>query len=73
MADLADIASGVSDAFLADATRRALGKSAPESHPDFDGRHCVGPNCGVEIPSGRLALGKVMCVDCQGLKERGKL
>ena len=40
---------------------RALAK--PESHPDFDGRHCV--ECCEAIPKPRLALGKVRCVICQ--------
>lgn len=40
---------------------RALAK--PESHPDFDGEHCV--DCDVEIPIQRLNLGRVRCVDCQ--------
>ena len=53
--------------------RRALGKSGPESHPDFDGVHCVEPDCEIEIPTARLALGKVRCVDCQELLEKGKL
>lgn len=39
-----------------------------ETHPDFDGKHCV--DCEIEIPEARLALGKVRCVDCQSLKEK---
>ena len=73
MADIIDKAGDAVEACLADAERRARGKSAPESHPDFDGQHCVEESCGVEIPVGRLALGKVRCIDCQQLKEQGKL
>ena len=73
MADLADNADLPIALFQAAAEQRARGKSAPESHPDFDGHTCVEPDCGAEIPAGRLALGRVRCVDCQGLKERGKL
>jgi len=68
--DAADVAAGIIEVCQADAMRRALGKSGPESHPDFDGVHCVEEACGVEIPAPRLALGKVRCVDCQQLLER---
>lgn len=71
--DHADIAGDTIEVCLADAERRARGKSAPESHPDFDGSHCVEENCGIPIPKARLALGKVRCVDCQSLKEQGRL
>lgn len=42
----------------------------PESHPNFDGTHCVEEDCGVQIPQARLAMGKVRCVDCQTLIEK---
>lgn len=73
MADIADIAADTIEVCTAEAERRARGKSAPESHPDFDGQHCVEEDCGVEIPAARLALGKVRCIDCQALLERHKL
>lgn len=72
MADPADIAGETIETCLADAEQRARGKSAPETHPDFDGAHCVSEDCGIEIPAGRLALGKVRCIDCQTLLERKK-
>ena len=70
MADPCDIAGETIEACQAEAERRARGKSAPESHPDFDGVHCVEDECGVAIPAGRLNLGKVRCVDCQSLLEK---
>jgi len=70
MADHADVAQEVIETCTADAERRARGKSAPESHPDFDGEHCV--DCELDIPPARLLLGKVRCVFCQGLLERRK-
>ena len=70
MADLADIAAETVETCLADAERRARGKSAPEKHPDFDGLHCIEEDCGIEIPAARLNMGKVRCVDCQMLRER---
>lgn len=71
MADLADLAAPVVEVCQAEAEARARGRSGPESHPDFDGLHCVG--CDVEIPAGRLALHKVRCVDCQQVLERRRL
>lgn len=43
-------------------------RQAPESHPHFDGKHCV--ECDDEIPQLRLDMGKVRCVNCQSHKER---
>ena len=73
MPDPADIATETIEACLADAERRARGKSVPEHHPDFDGLHCIEPACGVEIPKARLKLGRIRCVECQSLLERRKL
>lgn len=42
---------------------------AAETHPDFDGRHCI--DCADEIPDERLAMQKIRCVHCQDRKERG--
>lgn len=42
----------------------------PEPVPEeFDGVHCVEPECGEEIPSARLAMGKFRCTPCQSRKE----
>ena len=43
-------------------------RAAPETHPDFDGKHCI--ECDVEIHPGRLALKKVRCIDCQEATEK---
>lgn len=67
MPDLADNAAPITELWTADAERRARGKSAPESDPGFDGLNCV--DCCEEIPSARLAMGKVRCVDCQATME----
>lgn len=42
-------------------------KAQPESHPDFDGAHCV--ECEALLPPARLALGRVRCVTCQAQLE----
>jgi len=70
LADHADIAGETLEVCLADAERRARGKSAPEQHPDFDGVHCVEPDCGVAIPPERLNAGRARCIDCQILIEK---
>lgn len=44
-------------------------KVAPEQHPDFDGKHCVDEDCGIEIPAARLAMHRIRCVDCQARRE----
>jgi hypothetical protein len=52
------------DASVAAASRAAQA----ESHPNFDGQHCI--DCDGEIPAGRLALGRIRCVYCQESRER---
>ena len=42
---------------------RARLMARPESHPDFDGSHCV--ECGDDMPEFRLKIGRVRCVECQ--------
>ena len=70
MADHADIAEETLAVCLADAERRARGKSGTEFDARFDGRHCVEEDCGVPIPQERLNIGKVRCIDCQAFAER---
>lgn len=61
--DDAEIASTLEINFIAQALKVHKTKMAAETHPDFDGVHCV--DCDDEIPEGRLALNKVRCVHCQ--------
>lgn len=63
--DLIDQASQASELFLEADISQARKGVEPEKHPDFDGKHCVEEDCGVEIPQKRLAHGRVRCVDCQ--------
>lgn len=42
----------------------------PETHPDFDGIHCI--ECDKVIPSERLKLHKIRCVNCQQDLEKRK-
>lgn len=66
--DEGDIASALERGFIAQALERHKEKMKPESHPDFDGTHCL--DCDVEIPKLRLEMGKIRCVDCQTLIEK---
>ena len=66
--DEADIASAVERGLIAQALANHRQKIAPETHPDFDGEHCV--DCDILIPEGRLKLFKVRCVDCQSELEK---
>jgi RNA polymerase-binding transcription factor DksA len=50
------------------ALERIQSKAAPETHPDFDGKHCV--ECPTIIPIARRNLGKVRCVHCQTALEK---
>lgn len=36
---------------------------APQTHPDFDGVHCV--ECGDDMPPERLAWKRVRCTSCE--------
>ena len=62
----AELQQLMNDAGIEDIRRKVL----PETHPDFDGLNCV--ECGNEIASGRLALLKVRCIQCQTLLERSR-
>lgn len=62
-ADDNDRASNAEFSHNQDSLERIRALAKPESHPDFDGRHCV--DCGEPIPKQRLVLGKVRCVSCQ--------
>lgn len=49
---------------------RARELNRPETHPDFDGVHCV--ECDIDMPPERLALRRIRCVDCQTFLEEEK-
>jgi len=65
VADVIEHAANISEQLLDGAVKAQRALAGPESHPDFDGVHCVEEDCGVEIPAARLALGYVRCVDCK--------
>jgi RNA polymerase-binding transcription factor DksA len=63
-----DRASAIEAQFNEDALEEARRKIAPETSPDFDGKHCI--ECGEKIPAARLKLGKIRCIECQSLREQ---
>ena len=71
VADLIDKAQEVVEVCTEEAERRIRKQVGPETHPDFDGMHCV--TCEEPIPLLRLTLGKVRCVYCQDDLEKGRL
>ena len=66
-ADENDRASNAEYTHNQDNVERIRALAQPESHPDFDGCHCV--ECGEPIPDLRLALSKVRCISCQARLE----
>jgi RNA polymerase-binding transcription factor DksA len=67
-ADPLDEAAALAASLTDGAIAAARAANAPETHPDFDGETCI--DCGDDIPAERLALKKIRCVHCQGIKER---
>lgn len=67
-ADENDRASMREMQFNAEALEKARKRAGPESHPDFDGKHCV--ECDEVIHKERIKLGKVRCVHCQSILEK---
>ena len=65
--DDADQASMLQMAENAQALAKVKARMAPETHPDFDGKHCLA--CGDTIPKLRLDMGKIRCVHCQSALE----
>jgi RNA polymerase-binding transcription factor DksA len=63
ISDDSDRATWLEEQFNAAALDQARQRAAPETHADFDGKHCV--DCGEIIPKGRRELGKVRCISCQ--------
>lgn len=41
-----------------------------EQHPNFDGVHCVNPDCEEPLPEARIKHGRIYCIHCQERIER---
>lgn len=63
-----DLAAKLQDDFNNRGIARAAAAVAPESDPDFDGKHCL--DCPTIIPKARRDLGRIRCVACQTIKEK---
>lgn len=68
MADTIDDAQAYNELHQRVSLQNFLAAAKPENHPGFDGWHCV--DCEDEIPTKRLGLGRIRCIDCQEYKDR---
>lgn len=72
--DEIDKANALAQVFTDRSVMAARGKAAPEQVVAADGSwphpDCI--DCGEPIPPLRLQLGKIRCVDCQAVLERGR-
>ena len=71
-ADELDAAAAITEAFTQESISKVQAMLKPEQVKNEDGTwpvtECV--DCDQELPEGRLELGKVRCVHCQGLLEK---
>ena len=66
--DPVDLASDREEIDRDNALRRVIERANIKAPADFDGETCV--DCGLDIPAGRLALGKWTCIYCQELRDK---
>ena len=71
-AEQIDQANQLAEEFTSAHVKRIQSLNRPEQIQNEDGSwpypECI--DCDEPIPSGRLALGKVRCIDCQEYKEK---
>ena len=67
MADVFDEASELESIQNALSVNAVRDRAKPQSHPDFNGTDCI--ECSATIPAGRLALGRIKCIECQEVEE----
>lgn len=63
-----DMASDMEEAFRERAIEVVRSHQTQQSHPDFDGVHCI--DCDDGLPEVRLTMGRIRCVHCQVILER---
>lgn len=68
--DNLDIAADLQQQLNESSLERVRRAAAPESHPDFDGKHCL--ECGEKLPKLRLTMARIYCVLCQTAIEKAK-
>ena len=66
--DNLDIASDIQEAFNQRGIEASRKAALQQTDENFDGKNCI--ECGGEIPSARLALGRIKCVSCQDALEK---
>ena len=67
MADEADLAEERLESYIEEGRVQNAQRLKPERHPDFDGVNCV--ECGTELPTLRLEMGRIRCTPCQSALE----
>lgn len=69
--DILDVASALTEVMTEGYVNEARRKAQPEQTQRADGSwpHPECTDCGGEIESGRLALGKIRCLGCQAARE----
>lgn len=66
--DISDQASHYEHMHNAGSLQAVRARLAPQTHPDFDGVHCL--DCGVKLPKQRLADGRIYCTTCQEIIDK---
>lgn len=67
-ADTIDAATQLQEQANEQALARARAAGGRQSHPDFDGAHCL--DCEVDLPPVRLAYGFIRCTPCQVVEDK---
>lgn len=66
--DVLDLAAELQDNFNNRGIAAAAAATAPQTDPDYDGKHCI--ECFALIPKARRDLGRIKCVGCQEALEK---
>jgi hypothetical protein len=67
--DELDVAAEMQEQANVDALARVR-LQLTQTHPDFDGVHCIEADCGVELPGVRIAYKRIRCTTCETKKEQ---
>lgn len=67
-ADPSDMATQIQDRNNEQAWLRMRKSLAPQTHPDFDGAHCL--DCADDMPPERLAAQRIRCTLCESKIEK---
>ena len=68
--DVLEMASQIQDQLNEQAIARVRQSDKPQSHPDFDDKHCI--DCDIEIHAVRLAMGRIRCTCCETRVEKAR-